>query len=100
MADLEILKAKAEAVKRLRNAIRLELAIVGDRLIMDQKDELDSLMDREIANGGLPALDRAVNVYIWQFAREFEAIVKGAVQQLPTPGAIPEKKGKRIASAK
>lgn len=52
--------AKLEAVKRFRAAVRLELSIAGDYVIGRHIDQLKAMADREIASGGVPALNNGV----------------------------------------
>jgi len=52
--------AKAEAIKRFRSAVRLELSIAGDWIIGRHLDELRAAADRQIASGGVPALERGL----------------------------------------
>ena len=52
--------AKAEAIKRFRSTVRLELTIAGDYVIGRSIDKIIALADEQIEAGGIPALESGV----------------------------------------
>lgn len=86
MAD-EAALATAEAIKRFRAAVRLELSIAGDYVIGRHLKEIKDLAAREIASGGIPALENGMGSKAKQIAdglsRVFEAEIESVLKALP-----------------
>ena len=78
MTEAEL--AKAEAIKRFRAAVRLELSIAGDYIIGRHIDEIKALADREIAAGGVPALEKGMGSKAKQIA---DALSEAFEEQVP-----------------
>ena len=74
--------AKAEAIKRFRSAIRLELSIAGDYVIGRHIDQIKDMADKEIASGGIPALESGMGSKAKQIADRLSAAFEVEVENL------------------
>lgn len=81
-SELEIQLAKREAIKRFRSAVRLEMSIAADYVIGRRLPQLESLIDREIATNGLPALEAGVGSKAKQIADILSSKFEEALDQL------------------
>lgn len=92
MADESAL-AKAEAIKRFRAAVRLELSIAGDYVIGRHIDAIKALADQEIAKGGVPALESGMGSKAKQIADGLSKVFEQEIERLlvPSLGAASDK---------
>ncbi len=68
--------AKAEAIKRFRSGVRLELSVAGDWVIGRHLDALKAKIDDELAQGGIPALDSGVGSWARQIADRMAPMIE------------------------
>jgi hypothetical protein len=80
---IEVRLAKAEALKRFRSAVRLELAIAGDRVIGIHAEKIKDRMDEMITDGGLPALERGMGTWARRVADELIGVLDDQLPELP-----------------
>lgn len=82
--------AKAEATKRFRAAVRLEMSIAGDWVIGRHLDTLKAQMDREIAQGGLAALEAGTGSWAKKIADAVAPMIEREITALLEAGDAPE----------
>jgi hypothetical protein len=74
--------AKMEAIKRFRSAVRLELTIAGDYVIGRHLDGIKSMCDKQIAAGGVPALESGMSSKAKQIADGLSAAFESQLGKL------------------
>lgn len=84
VTDAEL--AQAEAIKRFRAAVRLEMSIAGDWVIGRHLDAIKAQAKAELSSGGLPALERGVGSWAKKIADSLSPMIEREITHLLEAG--------------